>query len=207
LTSYVAADHVAEYFEGSFDIRSERKYQVGVPDEIRATDNQGVSDGQHRDDVTTNSAAPKKRVWAHGFDACLDLVNNDEENGTNKAEDNAESFALYAVQRELILAYPDLDVSVKHRKWIITRREKLLHHCLVHDCMRHKDAGSIREHPNYDPQKDSWGEHRKEAAKKCRRASANGDLDRPRMPQRGRYQAAGDAEKAKTDKNNMWRYC
>lgn len=89
----------------------------------------------------------------------MDLAEHDNADGTNKADDNAETNALYALKTQLILAYPDLDVSVRNRNWTITPRKQLLHHCSLYHCMRHKDAGSIRNHPDYDPQKDSWGKH------------------------------------------------
>lgn len=161
LVRYAVADHSSWYSEEEYlyKTRGERAYHddVSVATKL-AEDQRGVHE-QHQKDVATNSAPLRKEACAVGFDACLKLVDNDEEDGWNRAEDNAENFALYALQRELILAYPDLDFSVEDRKWIVTKRDKLLHHCSLHHCMRHRDAGAIRDHPDYDPRRNSWGDH------------------------------------------------
>lgn len=135
--------------------------------EVQGSEDKHTIEIQRKETASIDRHPPKKRVLASGFEACLDLAEHDNEDGTNKADNNAETNALYALRRQLILAYPDLDVSVRNRNWIITPRKKLLHHCSLYHCMRHKDAGSIHDHPDYEPQKDSWGEHRGKKLPSC----------------------------------------
>ncbi|KAK5309272.1 hypothetical protein LTR70_010434 [Exophiala xenobiotica] len=158
LSSIAAGDHIVEYNEGDWKEKGwQYMVEIKTDTEVKATESKFTTEAQQRETPPIDHQPPKKRIRAQGFEACLDLAEPDNEDGTNKADDNAETNALYALQRQLILAYTDLDVSVGYRDWTITPRKQLLHHCSFYHCMRQKDAGSIRDHPDYDPQKDSWG--------------------------------------------------
>ena len=69
------------------------------------------------------------------------------------AEENADSWAIYAFLYNMTIAYPEFDfLSGDH----ITRREQLLHHCSLLDCLRTSEAGSIRDLPGYNAEQDVW---------------------------------------------------
>jgi len=118
------------------------------------------------DSVTADRDAPNLYI-SYGIEACLALARRDLWNNTNKAEDNADSWALYALLRMLIYAYPDLDIlgaideedPSLPRNRIIQARDTLLHHCTLFECLRHPDAGLISDHPDYNASKDPWAAH------------------------------------------------
>jgi len=106
-------------------------------------------------------------VVSYGIEACLALARRDLWNNTNKAEDNADSWALYALLIMLTHTYPDLDIlgaldeGDLHTPGdrLIRARDTLLHHCTLFECMRHPDAPLIGDRPDYDASKDPWGAH------------------------------------------------
>lgn len=96
---------------------------------------------------------PENRVWCttNGSDMLLTAIDNFK--GTNHCEDNADSWARFAWFYMAIVAYPEFDFL---SSTTIKRRETLLHHCSLLDCLRIRCAGSIRELPGYDDSKDSF---------------------------------------------------
>ncbi|KAK5939737.1 hypothetical protein PMZ80_008119 [Knufia obscura] len=160
-SSITATDHILEYDKKDLlDPARGLKFISMVKEDIECATYDNVETLANRKKVQRSIGDPTKiRLNCYGFEACLDLTDEDDQDGTNQAEDNAETIALYGLSRQLILAYPDFDISIRNRKWIMTRRKRLVHHCSLHHCMRHKDAGSIRDHPDYQPEKDTWGQH------------------------------------------------
>lgn len=117
--------------------------------------------GARTDSVTADPNALNFYV-SYGIEACLALARRDLWNNTNKAEDNADSWALYALLRMLIYAYLDLDIlgaideedSFVRNDRTVQTRDTLLHHCTLFECLRHPDAGLISDHPSYNASKD-----------------------------------------------------
>lgn len=81
---------------------------------------------------------------AYGVESCLALVRRDKDDDYNKAEDNADSWALYFTLRVLLLAYPELDIvgalegADPRRVFvrILRYRQTLLHHCTLFQALR-----------------------------------------------------------------------
>ena len=70
----------------------------------------------------------------------------------NDAEDSADQWATFSRLRLLTLVYPELDFM---RSWKV-QRDVLLHHCSIFDCLRHPDAGSIKDLAEHDCTKDPF---------------------------------------------------
>lgn len=112
---------------------------------------------------------------AYGLEACIGLARRDKRNNTNKAEDNADSWAFYFAIRVLLLAYPDVDIAGALRTCdvfdpqvrLLEENVELLHHCSLLWPLRHATAGDLTDparHTSiahlvngsvtYDPSKD-----------------------------------------------------
>lgn len=155
-----AVDHIIGYTDEALqdgamnDIfikdRDDRFPTCGAPNEGRDTDSDhyraiwGDDPHQH---ITL--------VAAYGLSACLELVRRDAYYGLSRAEENAESWALLMNLRMFTLVYPEFDFDIS--EWfVVIRTDELVHHCSLFDCLRHPDAGSIRDLPEYDRTKDPW---------------------------------------------------
>lgn len=90
---------------------------------------------------------------AYSVHICKILGVQDVLYGTNRAEDNYDSWSLCTVLKQLTLANPEYDV-VSERK--VVRRRKLLHHCTLFNCMRPKNALPIQDLSAYGARQDLW---------------------------------------------------
>lgn len=115
---------------------------------------------------------------AYGLEGCIALARRDAYYNTNKAEDNADSWAYYFTIRILMLIYPDLNIDeaiITHNKWEPQLRElvgriQLLHHCSLLFPLRHSGAANLKDPRRhaalhrmidpgtivYNPSKDYW---------------------------------------------------
>ncbi|KAK5322807.1 hypothetical protein LTR70_003594 [Exophiala xenobiotica] len=122
---------------------------------------------------------------AYGMDYCTWLLVQDYWQGTNRTENNCDSWTLCTVLKQLALANPEYDFLSQYK---VIRRESLLHHCTLYNCMRPKTAARIQDLPGYDARQDLWarkhGDWTPENAKKLLEAlhtmveEAGIDLDR-----------------------------
>lgn len=124
------------------------------------------------DDNPTPGQVPSKDEFAaYGLEFCLALVRRDERDNTNKAEDNAQNWALYFMIRMLMLTYPEIDFLRAVRtenpfnlpdRILDYRGGEILYHCTPFEPLRGREPlpplpnGGIRYRHYYDVTKDYW---------------------------------------------------
>ena len=131
---------------------------------IRAEDEclaPAVSGAEDPDVRVTMPDIEKQAYGAYGAYGVFTLAEQSIEYGHAKAENNAESWAIFCMLRMLQLAYPEytfLPGSTSDDVLKITRRSTLLHHCSLFDKLRNHWAGSVTNLQGYDATKDTWAD-------------------------------------------------
>lgn len=113
-------------------------------------------------------------IQVYQIEHCLSLVRHDYMSNTNRAEDNADSWAMLFTIRMLMLLYPEIDFLAAMQTpdpmnlpvRIVQRRKSLLHHCTLFELLRSREElwnrpdGGIRGPSfGYDHSKDHWSIH------------------------------------------------
>lgn len=153
----VADDHVLEYTNE--DLR--RVDQDGL--DFLQCDFRRVEDESDETQGAQGSSSSKatcqsesiKRYIGYGPEACFWLVAQDAQHNTRKAEDNADTWGIYACIRMLVYAYPEINFSAPDH--VLQWRWDLLHHCTFFEFVRRPYFEPISELSGYDPDKDPWG--------------------------------------------------
>lgn len=105
------------------------------------------------DDTFVPEPSEYRAYKAYGLEACIALARRDKLNKTNKAEDNADSWAFYFAIRVLLLVYPDIDILgaletedlFLEQSRMLDDRINLLHHCSLLWPLRHPTAGDLTD--------------------------------------------------------------
>lgn len=154
---HVAKDNCVDYTEEDLQNSDQRclfrKSSTGhlYTTKQRPTDPGAINPGTPQPRTHTTS------IQGYGLEACLKMALSRNADDINKAQNNADTWAVYDELWIILVAYPELDCMDSSFK--VRCRDRLIYHCSLYNCIRHPDASPIWEVPGYDASKGSWAEH------------------------------------------------
>ncbi|KAK5939739.1 hypothetical protein PMZ80_008121 [Knufia obscura] len=125
-------DHYSEYTDEELQSSGEAYLIKHCPEDV-------TNSGQSSTEVPISDAKPDlttartNSIMGYGLEGCLKLARRDDADGTTKAEDNADSWALFDMMCGLLLANPELDCMDSSFK--VKRRKNIAHSCSLYQCM------------------------------------------------------------------------